>query len=209
MIPAAGSTCRFAFTARFATLDGIYKTRAVVTFNDTIASGVDYVSGLYTPAGLSQADFNTDYPTYIGDTVVVLESILDSNTVYYVPETVFLTVPDPTIREYFPLVMVVNLGVQKDTQKIVPVIDSVKDLIRTQLGTTDPVRLITSEQNKIYLTDTEYQELEEARQDNIELLSPLSVQFKQLQDMNQILIAKVAAYEALLIQLGGTPAPTP
>jgi|APDee1175537692_1029409.scaffolds.fasta_scaffold11331_2 hypothetical protein len=209
MIPSAGSTCRFTFTARFSTLDGIYKTRAVVTFNDSIASGVDYVSGLYTPAGLSQADFNADYADYLGDKVVVLESIVDPDIVYYVPETVFLTIPDPTIREYYPLVMVVNLGVQRDTQKVLPVIENVKDLIRTTLGTTDPVRLVTSEQNKIYLTDAEYEALEVAREVNIEALSPLSVQLKQLQDINQILIAKVAAYEALLVQLGGTPTPTP
>lgn len=209
MIPSPGSICRFNFTARFSSLDGIYKTIAVVTFSDSVASGRDFVSGLYTPAGLSQTDFNADYPSYLGDKVLILESVLDSSVVYSVPESVFLTVPDPTIREYFPLVMVVNLGVQKDSQKVVPLIDNVKDLIQSTLGTTDPVRLITSEQNKIYLTDEEYAALEEEREANVENLSPLRVQFKQLQDQNQILAAKIAAYEALLIQLGGTPVSTP
>lgn len=207
MIPSAGSTCRFVFKERFESLDGIYKVRAVMTFNDSIASGVDYIAGLYTPAGLSQDDFNTDYPTYRGDTVVVLESILDTSIIYYVPQTVFRLVPDPTIREYPPLVLVANLGLHKGTQKILPLIDGIKDLIQSTLGTTDPVRLVTNPNNKSYLTDAEYEELEEARAANIQELIPPSVQIKQLQDQNLILATKIAAYEALLIQLGGTPAP--
>lgn len=207
MIPSAGSTCRFEFIAKFSALNGIYRVRLVTTFNDSIASGVDYVKSLYEPAGLDQSDFNTDYVSYKGNQVVILESIVDSTAVYYVPESIFSKVPDPTIREYYPIVMVVDLGVRKDSQKILPLIDQVKDLIQASLGTTDPVRLVTNEQNKVYLTDAEYQILEDARAANIEELVPLSIQLKQAVDNNQLLAAKIAAYEALLIQLGGTPAP--
>lgn len=203
MIPSVGSTCKFTFTQNFASLDGIYRVIATSTFKDSVSSGVDFIEKLYTPAGLSATDFNNDYVTYLSDRVVILESVIDASIVYYVPETVFLGVPDPTIREYYPLVLIVNLGVQKNTQRVLPVMDSITDIVRSSIGSTDPVRLITSEQNKSYLTDTEYQILEDARAANIEELVPLSVQLKQEQDKNVYLAARVAALEALIIDLGG------
>lgn len=207
MIPEAGATCLFVFDARFAALDGIYRVAANTTFNGAMASGVDFVKNLYTPAGLSAADFQADFPNYKDNRVSILESVINKEVVYYLPESLFRLIPDPTIREYYPLVLAVDLGVQKNTQAVVPLIDSVKDLIQSHLGSTNPVRLITKTQNKVYLTDAQYADLEEARQEHIEEMVPLSVQIKTLQDQNTLLATKVAAYEALLIQLGTTPNP--
>jgi len=201
MIPSVGATCSFAFIAKFASLNGIYRIRAETTFADSIASGVDFVSNLYVPAGLAQSDFNADYNGYATDRVTILESVENSSIVYYTPESIFSKVPDPTIREYYPLVLVVDLGVQANTQAVLPLIDQVKDLIQASLGTTDPLRVVTNPQNKVYLTDAEYEDLVEARQDNISELVPLSVQLKNEVDKNTILAAKVAAYEALIAQL--------
>ena len=207
MIPEVGTTCLFEFTSRFTTLNGVYRIRAETTFNDSIASGVDFVKNLYTPAGLTQADFNADYQDYRSDRVTILESVIDSTVVYYTPESLFLKVPDPTIREYFPLVLVVDLGVQKNTQAVLPLMDQVKDIIQASLGTTDPLRIVTNPANKVYLTDAQYEVLADARQENITELVPLSVQLKQEQDKNIYLAAKVAAYEALIASLSAPPTP--
>ena len=208
MIPEVGATCKFTFVTRFITLSGVYRIRAETTFQDALASGIDFVSNLYIPAGLQQADFNVDQSQYFSDKVVVLESVLDDSVVYYVPESIFQTFPDPTVKEYFPLVLVVNLGVQENTQAIYPLLDSVKDLVQSTLGTTDPLRIITNPQNKVYLTDAEYAILVEARQTNIQSLIPLTVQVHALQQDNLFLAAKVASYEALLAQVASaTPSP--
>ena len=92
MIPAVGATCLYTLIPKFATLNGVYRNRAETTFLDAVASGVDFVANLYTPAGLSQTDFNIDYASYRQDAVIVLESVLDSSIVYYVPESIFHTV---------------------------------------------------------------------------------------------------------------------
>lgn len=200
MIPELGTTCRFVFTAKFSTLNGVYRVRAETTFKDALISGIDFVEGLYTPAGLSRDDFTADYSSYLNDRIVVLESVLSSDTVYYVPESVFLNVPDPTIREYFPLILAVDLGVTKNTQSVLPLIDAITDLVRSQLGTDNPVRLVTSSENKVYLTDDEYAVVETERAKNITRLIPLSVQLKQSQDKIVQLAAQIAAYEKLIAQ---------
>jgi hypothetical protein len=168
---------------------------------DAISSGVDFVDTLYTPAGLSQTDFDTDYANYVSDRVLVLESVSNSDVVLHIPESALLNVPDPTIREYYPLIMVVNLGAHRNTQDILPLIDNIKDLIRTNLGVEDPVSVMTNPENKIYLTEDQYQALVTAREANISRLAPLGVQLKQAQDMNIVLATKVAYYEALIAQL--------
>ena len=204
MIPEVGATCAFTFTTPFSTLNGIYRIRAETTFTDAIASGVDFIASLYTPAGLAQANFNSDYPSYLQDRVAVLQSVSDTTIVRYTPESIFLTIPDPTVKEYLPLILVVNLGVQANTQIVLPLMDQITDLIQANLGTSDSLRLLTNPQNKVYLTDNEYTILEQARAANITKLMPLSVQLKQLQDQNLALAAKIAAYEALLAQAATT-----
>lgn len=201
MMPGVGTTCAFTFTPRFVSLNGVYRVSAETTFDDAIASNVDFVGKLYTLAGLSSTDFATDYTGYKHDAVAVLESVIDTSVVMYVPESVFATVPDPTVREYYPLVMVVDLGVQRNTQMVLPLINQVKDQIQATLGSTDPVSVITDPTKKVYLTDAEYEILVTARDANIQVLAPLSVQLKAAQDQITLLAAKVAAYEDLIKNL--------
>ena len=201
MIPAVGATCLYTLIPKFATLNGVYRNRAETTFLDAVASGVDFVANLYTPAGLSQTDFNIDYASYRQDAVIVLESVLDSSIVYYVPESIFHTVPDPTINEYYNLVGVIQLGVFKNTSDILPALDSIKDTVQAQLGVTDPLRVVTNTSNKMYLTDGQYESITTARSTNIRVLSPLSVQLAQANKQIQNQAAKIAAYEALIAQL--------
>lgn len=208
MIPEVGATCRFTFTAKFSTLDGVYRTRAETTFKDALVAGIDFVSNLYIPAGLSQDDFTTDSNGYMTDRIVVLESVIDSSVVYYVPESVFLLVPDPTIKEYFPLILVVDLGVQQNTQAVLPLLDNVKDMIQSTLGTKEPLRVITNPENKVYLTSSEYEDLVAARQESIQELLPLSVQLKRALDDKAFLAAQVAAYEAVIAQLSTVANPS-
>ncbi len=125
MIPDVGSTCLFTFTSRFATLNGVYRVRAETTFKDAVRSGVNFVDSLYIPAGLEEKDYNADYLTYTDDKIVVLESVKNAELVYNVPQSVFLNIPDPTIREYAPLTLVVNLGVHRNTQVIYPLLDQI------------------------------------------------------------------------------------
>lgn len=202
IIPTVGSTCLYTFLAKFSSLDGVYKTKAETTFMDAIASGVDFVTNLYTPAGLAQSDFDSDYAGYTSDRVLVLESVSNNDLILHVPESALLNVPDSTIREYFPLLMVVNLGAHKNSQDILPLINNVKDLIQSNLGIEDPVSVMTNTQNKIYLTEDQYQTLETAREANINRLAPLSVQLRQALADNTILATKIAYYEGLIAQLG-------
>ena len=198
MIPEVGTTCSFTFKPRFASLNGVYTIASTTTYLIAVASGINFVSGLYTPAGLSQTDYNADASSYTSDRIAVLELVSDTSVVYYVPESVFATVPDPTIQEYYPLILTVNLGVQLNVQAVLPLVTSIGDLVTATLGTTDPLRVVTNPAKKVYLTNAEYETLVTAREANIAALSPVSVQLKAAQDLIILQAAKIASYEALL-----------
>jgi hypothetical protein len=204
MIPDVGSTALFTFKAKFDTLNGVYRIRAETTFRDAVAAGVDFVANLYNPAGLNTNDFNADFPSYTSDKVVMLESVKDSSVVYQVPESAFLNVPDPTIQEYFPLIAVINLGVHQNTQAIFPLLDQIKDIVQASLGVTDPLNIVTNPDNKVYLTDADYEQLKLVREANIRKLKPLSVQLAEANRDIVLLQTKLALYEKRIItQAGG------
>jgi hypothetical protein len=205
MIPNAGVTCLFEFIAKFETLDGVYIVRATTTFADAVASGVDFFENLYSPAGLTREEYATDYAGYKKDKVCTIESVTDSNVVYYIPESIFGKVPDPTIREYYPLIMAVDLGIQKNPQVVLPLIDMVTDLIKDSLGSQNPVRIVSDPNKKIYLTDAQYTTVETARELNKQTVISTLVRLRQEEAKVTGLAAKVAAYEELLKSLGVTP----
>lgn len=200
MMPEVGAVCRFTFIPKFNTLNGVYRVRAETNFQDAVASGINLIDNLYQPAGLESSDYNNDYNSYINDRLAVLESVLDTDVVYYTPESIFLNIPDPTVREFYPLTLVVDLGIQKNTQEIFPLLDQIEDLIKTHLGTENSLRVLTNPQNRVYLTESEYEVLLNERQANINRLAPFSTQIRILQQQNQYLAAKVQSYEAKIIQ---------
>lgn len=201
MIPDVGTTCLFTFISNFSTLDGIYRIRAETTFLDAIASNIDFVENLYIPAGLSSTEFNADYSSYTSDRVAVLESVVNTDVLYYVPQSIILNVPDPTVNEYYSLILVTKLGVFKNTQTIFPLLDSINDIIQAQLGISEPVRVVTNPENKVYLTQAQYDTIVEARAASAATISPLSVQLVQAQQQNTYLSSLVAQYEALIVQI--------
>lgn len=203
MIPSAGTTCKFAFKTNFSALDGVYTIISQTTFQNAVAAGIDFLANLYTPAGLSPENYNADYSGFLQDRVAVIQAVSDNSIVYYIPESILRLVPDPTIKEYYDMIIVVKAGAYENTQVILPTIDAITDTVRASLGVTDPAYVVTNTANKVYLTDSEYSALEAARQANIETLVPLSVQLQQARDDNTLLAAKIAAYEALIAQLSG------
>jgi len=205
MIPPTDTTCLFEFIAKFETLDGVYRIIAETTFSNSVSSGIDFYNNLYLPAGLTKTEFAADYEGYKKDRICVLQSVTDNTVIYYIPESIIRTVPDPTVREFFPLVLAVDLGVQKNPQAVLPVIEEITDLIKDSLGSENAVRLVTNPDKKVYLTEAQYVTLEAAREANKQVLVPTRVQLKQEQDKVTLLTAKVAAYEALIESLGIAP----
>ncbi len=200
MILNIGTTYSFTFVTDFQSLDGIYRVRAETTFSDCISSGVDFVSNLYVPAGRTSDDFKNEFVNYKNDKVAVLELVANSSVIYYVPESIFLNIPDPTVREYYNLNLLVKLGAFERVESILPFVESVQDLLSSELGVTDTIKVITNSKRKIYLTQAEYQNLVNERDQNINRATSLRVQLVNKEKEIAYLRSLVSSYEALIKQ---------
>lgn len=203
MLPHVGTRCKFALTTKFASLDGVYEVVSLGSFDDLIASGVDFVAKLYTPAGLAQADYIADYATYVGGVVCQVSPVSDSSTTYYFPEAILQLVPDPTVQKYQKVYIAALLGEFQDTSKYLWLKGEIDALISSVTGTTNQTRFMANPDNDVWLTQEEYDVIDAARKANIQAVNPIYLQLQNALALNTALQARVAALESAIIASGG------
>jgi len=200
MIMQAGTTYAITLIAKFnGTLDDNYTVVMTTTFEDAIASGVSFVDKLYKPAGLTSSDYNADYNNLTHNTVYVCQSVSDSTVLLYVPEYVISGIPDPTVRAYNRIILLVDLGVQQNDSKITPLISLFSDQVAAYIGMTNAVTPVTNSANKVYMTDAQYTSYRSALDANTTSLPSLTAQIRTLTAENNDLRDRLAAYEQAVI----------
>jgi hypothetical protein len=202
MIPPVGSVAAFVFATPFVTLNGVYQIVKTMTFETALASGVDFVASLYTPAGRNKTDYASEYTNYAGQTVLQLQGVGDSTgTIYYAPLGVLAQVPDPTIKRYVDAYMNIHIGAFADETVYTWLKSQIDDLVAAVTGNTDTAQFYTNPADDLYLTDAQYASLAAARAANIRTVMPVTVQNQALQTTIDALQTKIRAYQTMLVNL--------
>ena len=191
LLPALNTISDYQFTTGFTSLNGIYTLVELLTYNQAVAQGVDFVANLYTPAGLSSTQYTTDASNYLNDTVLVLQSVNTTPTVtLYVPGSLLAMIPDSMVSCYNKLAIGVNLGVFADQTTLNWIITEINNILSSALGVTNPAVLYSlgttymrvSDYNTLVATreaaatgyNTTYQQLQEQIQENTNLQTLLT-----------------------------------
>lgn len=201
MIPAAGTTCLFTFTTPFASLNGIYVIMRTMTFETALATGVNFVASLYTPAGLSAGQYTSDASSYANQTVLQIQSVAATKQILYIPIGVLSQVPDPTVKRYSDVYLSIHIGPFADETVYTWIAGQLNDIASSVTGNTDTAQFYSNPADDVYLTHGAYAALSETRAANIKTITPLSVQKESLFKYIETLQAKVAAYEKTIIAL--------
>ena len=200
MIPQTGVCAYFSFAAKLSSLDGIYQVIEIQSFADAMANSVDFVNKLYVPAGLSAADWSTDYTNYKGQDVYYLQSVqtpasLLANetvgTIYPVPVGCLAGEPDFTVNKYPNLFATMWFGAWEDPTELKWVISNINDLIATATGITDNAALKTNSDQDVWMRKADYDEQAATRKANAGTLVPNAMKIQQL-------TAQLAAAEDLV-----------
>ena len=154
---AVGCTCALTLGKGFNTLNGKYYVSLEMSFKDAVASGVDFVSTLYTPAGKTSSDYNTDYASYADDMVLVCSPVADRTKSYYIPTSLLLAPPDPTVKTYYNRLAVIDLGILEDPNTLQPLIAQLGAVATAQTGILNCIMMSAVTASPVYMTDTEYQ----------------------------------------------------
>ena len=200
MIMQAGTTYAVSLIAKFnGTLDGVYNVVMITTFEDAIASGISFVDKLYTPAGLTESDYNADYNTYAGTTVYVCKSVTDATVVLYVPESAVSGYPDPTVVAYNRVLLIVDAGYMKDPSVVTPLVSMFADQTVGYLGITNAVSISVDSSRRKYMTRAEYTAYRAGLDRNKTSVTSLTQTITTLTAENQDLRDRLAAYEGAVI----------
>lgn len=206
MILQPGTTYALTFTTAFASLNGIYTATVISTFDDLVASGVDFMAGLYTPAGLTQDDFVADYPSLKGSQVYLCQVTTNPDVVYYIPETIISGTPDPTVKKYLRIILMADLGIHESVDPVVPLKTLVQDQVTALIGTTDSVKLGANDLKPVYMTDAQYRTYCDTLKQATSDLTPFTRKIAQLEsDLQTARSLNATLSASYLALLKGSP----
>lgn len=197
---AVGCVCSLTLGNGFSKLNGNYYVALEMPFKDAVSSKIDFMKFLYTPAGKSSADYEADYNSYLSDTVLVCNSITDNSVVYYIPTSLLLAPPDPSVKAYYRRFAIIDLGIADDANALLPAITQIGQIATAATGITNCVSMGSNKTNLTYMTDDAYQSyLATLSQYKTTLENPITT-IQKLERENADLRARLAANEEQLIQ---------
>lgn len=197
---ATGCVCKLTLGNGFSALNGIYYIALEMTFKDAVASKVDFLQNLYTPAGKTNVDYEADYNSYLDDIVLVCNPITDKDTAIYIPSSLLSGPPDPTVKAFYRRMAVIDLGIVDDPNTLLPLITQVGQMATAVTGITNSVAMVSDRNNTVYKTADEYAAyLADMAAQKSTLTNPYIVN-QQLASENLDLRARLQAAEEQLIQ---------
>lgn len=189
-----GWTYKFTFLKDFIIFNGVYTVIKIYTYAELIAEGINLYETLYSPAGKTETEFESDVVSYKQQRIYKLKNPDNPTEVLYVPEGILSEAPNFSVKKYAKLVVALNVGVYPNKEEL----DYVKDLLHEQLNTilgfaNSPDVIAIQHQ---WYTDDEYKQLVEDREQAKQVVNYFSENLK-LQKTNAELRATIAAYEKL------------
>jgi len=198
MIPNVGETCKFVFKPIYSSLDGIYVVLNMAKLQTYIDDGVNIID-TYKKANLDETQFETDYPNIKDSYFYKLQDVEDEENIIYVTDYFYSKLPNPNVHEYMRLALVYDIGIYNDADKVDWIKNHIKQEILANTGIDIDPELY--ELSSVWMTEAEYDQIEENRQENItNVNNHYADKLKLIEEVNR-LKALVNAYEQTIINL--------
>lgn len=199
-IPTVNTTCAYIFTSEFQSLNGLYTLQEICSYNEAISEGVDFITSLYTPAGLSASQYATDASNYKNDSILYLTPTNPGGVSIYAPSSILAMMPDPMVGCYNNLAIGVSLGLFADQSKLDWIVNELNNIISSVVGVSSPEVKLYSLGTQ-YMRVVDYEALVALRED---VQSTYKTLYQQLQE--QIALTEAAQnlnvyYQSALIAL--------
>jgi len=124
--------------------------------------GLDLFALTYKPNSILETAFNDDLEIIRTEKIAKLSLVTDENTVIYIPEHFFDTIPDGSVQKYFRLGLAIELGIFDDADQLSTIRNEVEQIVESMAGVANKTVIYTVS-NK-WLTTTDYADLDAARQ---------------------------------------------
>lgn len=197
MLIVPGVTYKLTFHEGFEELNGLYTVLQLLS-NEEMISQEYTLEDTYLAIGKTEEEFDMDKPKYRDNTFVKILSI-ETEVEYFISELMLLNIPDFSVKPYYNLGLLVNLGSFTHVDDVSGMSLTIKTVLETNYGiVSDPIVMTHGKQ--VWLTDSEYLDILDTRAQLKQTIeNPNSVIKKQNQLITELL-RRNAALETLLLQ---------
>jgi len=198
-----GSVYKFMFKSIIENIDDIYKLRNIMTIDDIIEDNIDLFKDNFANIGVTQDDYNNEILPNLQNNCIFFKLQRmnnvgnNTNNIFYIPEFLVKYQPIYNVQPYLRLGLAVNLGVFNDANRLNSIKNEINDMLKSKLGIDQSAILFGT--NEVWLTDEEYNEIEQDRQDKINNTSSIYKDKIELEKTVLNLQNIINDYEQLII----------
>jgi len=164
------TTYRFVFDEPFSALgwqtgstnQGFYTVLASMSFERLLELKIDLITELYSPASLTETDYENHRASYAGVIFYRLQDANDPTSIICVPTTIITQVPRSDIGSYGNLVLGVNCGPLADATVIAEAEQVIADVLEYLQGLNVTVRHAVK--TSTWMLESEYEALVTSRE---------------------------------------------
>lgn len=185
----------FQFKSLFSALDGIYRVISLLSYAELLDQGIDLHDATYEPHGMSD-QFDTDLDKIRSGKLVKIRAVNNPDSIYFIPEHLIDGTPDGSVQQYHQLGLAVDLGIFADAEQLSTIRNEIDQVLSTMLGVTTSSLIYTVDD--VWLTKTDYRDLELARQAAVTRISNHYTDKLALQEEVSRLKTLISYYEESL-----------
>lgn len=198
ILPQVGKLYKFSFIPEFSDLDGVYFVEEHLSYTSAVEKGD--IAKVYEKVG-KEEDFDSESVLLRGSIVLKLVPKGTDTEPLFVPSPLVKETPDPTVKNYPKLALVVNVGPCDDEEKLSYLVNMLNDVAVSGAGLEEEVYV--HKYGSVSLTDEEYSQIEENRENRKESVETYFSENRELRGQVTRLTARVAVLEEIIKSLKG------
>lgn len=193
-----GYVYKFTFYSKLSIYDGIYKLTNIMSLDEIQDNAIDLYEFTFKPASYTEEEYSAEVDNIKSSRILKLKKADDSSSTLYIPEYYIIKQPNVNVSPYQRLGIVCNLGIFNDPNVLLSYKKEIEELLLDRLGIDKKFVIYTIEE--IWMTDDEYQQIEEERKQNKTLLkTSVYHDKKELERKIQSLQTIIKEYEQLIL----------
>lgn len=150
------------------TQKGIYRIDKIIPYMDVVDKGIDLFRNLYKPCNLPYSLYEKERETFYNQKFYKLVNPNDERESYYVPQSIILGTPNPSVTEHPHVLISADLGIAPSEEELEEFRQTLVAIMRERYG-IDPATtrgVQTAIYHRSYLNDEDYDALVKSRDES-------------------------------------------
>ena len=144
---------------------GIYRVDKIIPYMDVLDKGIDLYRNIYKPCNLPYSLYTEEKKTFFNQKFYKLTNPNDERQSYYIPQSIIVGTPDPSVKEHPHVLVSMDLGIAPSDEQLEEFKQVLEYLMEERYG-IDPAKtrgIQMAIYHRSYMNDQAYDALEQSR----------------------------------------------